>query len=453
MKHRNGLPLLLLVFSAMTSAFSISAIIKQAEVIKVNAFQSATAQAIKVTTTIRGFAANDPFQIKTLDIPKTTYMTRLKAGMGESGGFKGLLKRNAWYAAWFATMAAAGWAIDELTNEVTKPVKVTKYTGQVGQFNNPSYLGGNLTLPEAVAKVIGECSSSGYSNCASDSALTMVTAPSTYSFKVTYKFNGNSYSRNVYYYVTSTTEEITSTQPVPDDAIYDSLVSSMMADPQAAAQAFMVPDPYPYPYPEILPSQVPYIPGVAESDQEALDWYYKGLLQSTNPNAPYYVSPERYQQIAALANQLQQATNPQTQADALNNNMKNPLTQKELEETLKKRDTEAKKEADDISKTDTKPVTDAYKDSKLKDEYDKLKERVSDPSKMPQLPPLPAQEQIDLPTFKQCQTITVNFFNGALTFPNPDQCKKLEQVKTGLGYLMYVLTALGLIMELFRRVE
>ena len=265
--------------------------------------------------------------------------------------------------------------------------------------------------------------------------------------------NTSSYQRDIKFYYSHPLNAPTISEPVSDQSLYDSLVTKMMEDPKAAAQAFMVPDPYPYPYPEILPSQVPYIPGVAESDQEALDWYYKGLLQSTNPNAPYYVSPERYQQIAALANQLQQATNPQTQADALNNNMKNPLTQKELEETLKKRDTEAKKEADEISKTDTKPVTDAYKDSKLKDEYDKLKERVSDPSKMPQLPPLPAQAQIDLPTFKQCQTITVNFFNGALTFPNPDQCQKLEQVKTGLGYLMYVLTALGLIMELFRRVE
>ncbi|MFQ2621186.1 hypothetical protein ACK3Y2_20750, partial [Aeromonas caviae] len=82
-----------------------------------------------------------------------------------------------------------------------------------------------------------------------------------------------------------------------------------------------------------------------------------------------------------------------------------------------------------------------------------LKERVTDPSKMPQLPPLPAADQIDLPSYKGCQTITMNMFNAVLTFPNPDQCKKLEQVKTGLGYLMYVLTALGIIMELFRRVE
>lgn len=317
-------------------ASALSDFIKQAEVIKVNAFNSATSTAIKVTTTIRGFAANDPYQIKSLDIPKTTYMTRLKAGMGETGGFKGLVKRNAWYAAWFATMAAAGWAIDELTNEVTRPVKVTKYTGKVGQFNNPTYLGGTYSLPDAVSKVIGECTSSGGTFCTSDSVLTLKSSPSTYTFTINYKVNNLSYSKKIDYYVLTINDEIVSSEPVPDDSIYDSIISKMLADPQSAAQAFMVPDPYPYPYPNIFPSQIPYIPGVLESDEQALDWYFKGLLQSTNPNAPYYVTPERYQQIAAMAQQLQQGQTPQGQVDALNNQLKNPLTQKQLEESLKK---------------------------------------------------------------------------------------------------------------------
>ncbi len=81
----------LLTFSAGVSAFSMAGIIKQAEVIKVNAVTAATSTAITVSTTIRGFAANDPYQIKSLDVPKATYMTRFKAGMGETGGLKGAL--------------------------------------------------------------------------------------------------------------------------------------------------------------------------------------------------------------------------------------------------------------------------------------------------------------------------------------------------------------------------
>jgi hypothetical protein len=435
------LPVILFLFASAAYSFSLSSLIKQAEVIKANAVISANATAIKVSTTIKGFAANDPFFIKNIDVPKTSFMTHVK------GNISSLTKRNAWYAAWFATMAAAGWAIDELTNQMT-----ARYKNGLGYcYVSTNYIG-TFTPADCAPKTYThpdyEFVSFQLTSAQSDVGVVGKTSYYVSSFKN--KTNGNFVTPSFRVAWQTSLDEI---KPVPDDALYDSLVSHMLQDPQSAAQAFMVPDAWPYPYPQIFPEQVPYIPGVADSDQEALDWYYKGLLQSTNPNAPYYVSPERYQQIATLANQLQQGTTPEGQANEQNNNLKNPLTQAQLEETLKKRDIEQKKEAEEMSKTNTKPISDAYKDSKLKEEYDKLRERVTDPSKLPQLPPLPAQAQIDLPTHKQCQTITMNFFNGVLTFPNPDQCQKLEQVKTGLGYLMYVLTALGLIMELLRRVE
>lgn len=311
-------------------ALALSNFIKQAEVIKVNAFNSASSTAIKVTTTIRGFAANDPYQIKTIDIPKTTYMTRIKAGMGETGGLKGLVKRNAWYAAWLATMAAAGWAIDELKDQVIS--KKINYSGQCGT-NSGNYF--NYTFDQCLAKVL-----------AGDTlkSIQLVSGPATLEIGKTTSYLVYScaasnpsicYGGRTLAYTPQSTSGETS-QPVSDDALYDSLVAHMLADPVSAAQAFMVPDPYPYPYPEILPSQVPYIPGIAESDQEALDWYLKGLLQSTNPNAPYYVTPERYQHIASLANQLIQGQTPEGQVDSLNEQLKSPLTQKQLEESLKK---------------------------------------------------------------------------------------------------------------------
>jgi hypothetical protein len=446
MKRLNALPILLFLFSAIASAFSLSSLIKQAEVIKANAVVSANSTAIKVSTTIRGFAANDPYFIKNLDVPKTTFMGHVK------GNISSLAKRNAWYAAWLATMAAAGWAIDELSNQVTRKVS-GGLTGACIRAPNTG-IGSGISVEQCIAK-----SATSGNHVVSYKAIDNTPFPPVIGTQTNLEVYicpdslPPQYCGKLYLYFIPNQSLPDTVEKVPDDALYDSLVSFMLQDPEKAAQAFMVPDAYPYPYPQVFPDTVPYIPGVAESDQEALDWYYKGLLQSTNPNAPYYVSPERYQQIASLANQLQQGQTPEGQVSAANSTLKNPLTQKELEETLKKRDMDAKKEAEEISKTDTKPVTDAYKDSKLKEEYDKLKERITDPSKMPQLPPLPAQAQIDLPTYRQCQTVTMNFFNGVLTFPNPDQCQKLEQVKTGLGYLMYVLTALGLIMELFRRVE
>lgn len=449
MRRLNFLPAVLILFATSVASMSFSSLIKQAEVIKVNAVTAATNTAITVSTTIRGFAANDPYQIKKLDIPKATYMTRFKAGMGETGGLKGLVKRNAWYAAWAASIAAAGWAIDELTDQVTNKPKI--YTGSC-QTTSGSF--GTQTFEQCISIALSPAypvfQKIEYLSGAQSLTLGQLTIYRTYGC------NNSSppvcTSRDNMFFTPSSIG-YGSAQPVSDDALYDSLITEMLMEPEKASQAFMVPDAWPYPYPQIFPDTVPYIPGVATSDEEALNWYLQGLAQSTNPNGAYYVAPEKLQQIAALAQQLQQAQSPEGQTEALNDNLKNPLTQSQLEETLKKRDAANKKEADEISATDKKPITDAYKDSGTKDEFDKLKERVSDPTKLPQLPPLPAVDQIDLPIHTPCRTITMNMFNAVLTFPNPDQCTKLEQVKTGLGYLLYVLTALGIIFELYRRVE
>ena len=449
MKTLKPLLLILALFAATASAFSISNLIKQAEVIKVTAVKSATSSAIKVQTMVRGFAANDPYAIKTLEVPKANFMSHIRGSAG--GGIGGLVKRNAWYAAWFATMAAAGWAIDELHNEVSRTVAGEQLGSCV--LNN-SLLGSGITLPACLALVAGKGNYVLNYQAVDNTPFPPVLNRQT-NFKAYVCPNGwtNTYCYYAYPYYLPGTQQPDTVQPVPDDALYDSLVNEMLKDPQKAADAFMVPDAYPYPYPNIFPSSVPYIPGVSEADQDALDLYYKGLLQSTNPTGANYVTPERYQQIADLATKLQQGQTPDGQAGQMNDQLKKPLTQAELEETLKKRDAESKKEADDVSKTDTKPVTDAYKNSKIEDEFNKLKERVTDTSKMPALPDLPASDNIDLPKYTGCKTITTNFFNATLTFPSRDQCAKLEQVKTGLGYLMYVLTALGIIMELFRRVE
>ncbi|AXH73832.1 MAG: hypothetical protein [Inoviridae sp.] len=440
MRRLNFLPVVLILFATSVASMSFSSLIKQAEVIKVNAVTAATNTAITVSTTIKGFAANDPYNIKSLDVPKATFMSHVKGNVGS------LVKKNAWYAAWLASMAAAGWAINELTNQVTAPVST--HRGRC--TTNYGTLGTNKTVSECNALQASAWAAS-YGPVTMTSYFTSINGNPVYIYDL--KINSTGQVMNRMGYLEALSAFTGTPEPISDNNLYDSLISFMLQDPTKAAQAFMVPDVWPYPYPQIFPDTVPYIPGVSQSDEEALNWYLQGLAQSTNPNAPYYVAPERLQQIAALAQQLQQAQSPEGQTEALNENLKSPLTQSQLEETLKKRDATNKKEAEEISATDKKPITDAYKDSGTKDEFDKLKERVTDPSKLPQLPPLPAVNQIDLPIHTQCRTITMNMFNGVLTFPNPDQCAKLEQVKTGLGYLLYVLTALGIVFELYRRVE
>lgn len=405
-----------------------------AEVRKVNNFISVDGDTVKVNVMGKGYAPNQPYFNKTVSIPKSRFLSWLKANL------KNLMKLNPWWVAFAAAMAAAGWAFDELLNQMT--VNTNKYYGSCGQFTN--------VTPLQCAKNMAAASGSTYQSLEYVSGPNPPVVGQTTKYRY-YYYNpqwGNTYGQFNFQLVNIKVEK----EPVTDTALLDSVFSNFMADPVAAAQAMTAPGNYPY---DDLFKDVDlkYIPGVSEADYPALDCYFRGALQTSNAAAACYATEAEYQRIKQIAEQIKQNNTPGGVVDGMNESLKDPLTQAQLEETLKKQDEKAKQEADEISKIDTKPITDAYTDSKLKEEYDKLKERVTDPSKMPQLPPLPAAEQIDLPTYKGCQTISMNMFNATLTFPNPDQCKKLEQVKTGLGYLMYVLTALGIIMELFRRVE
>lgn len=45
-----------------------------------------------------------------------------------------------------------------------------------------------------------------------------------------------------------------------------------------------------------------------------------------------------------------------------------------------------------------------------------------------------------LPSVSSCQSLSTSFFGHPFTFPDSSQCAKLEQVKTMLSWLVYVLT-------------
>ncbi|WP_368153433.1 hypothetical protein [Aeromonas sp. s9] len=364
----------LLTFSGGVAAFSMSSVIKQAEVIRVNAVTAATNTAITVSTTIRGFAANDPYQIKKIDVPKATYMTRFKAGMGETGGLKGLLKRNAWYAGWAATMLAAGWAIDELTNQVTQPN--VSYKGQCSSNRGNAF---NVSLTSCYSYAV-------YGDIVKQ--VNHVNGPnppvvgSTTSYDIYYCAASQPtycYQNPVRAYFTAQSKDVNGSISVSDDAIYDSIVTEMLKDKDKASQAFMVPDPWPYPYPQIFPDTVPYIPGVTQSDQELLDLYAQGLLQSTNPNAAHYVTPEKLAEIAALAGQLQAGVTPEALVDAANQAAQAPVTQAQLEELMKKQEAaEAKADAAalEAAKAALAPATTAL--DQLNDEKTELEDMISD---------------------------------------------------------------------------
>lgn len=304
----------------VANAFQIGDFYQNAEVIKANSVKIVNDSLIKVNTTIKGYAANAPYAIKTVDVPKASFMSHVKTNLN------GAVKKNAWYAAWFASMAAAGWAIDELTGQMTAPtiIKTGSCYGIPWQTTLPVELTKPdcLTQAKAAFKLGSNFTYPVFSETATATTWSCMSA------------TGASYT-----YCISWEHKKTETKPsapVTDDAIYQALVAEMLKDPVAAAQAFMVPDAWPYPYPHIFPDPVKYIPGVSESDEQLLDALIKGQLQTTNPNAANYVTPEKLQQLQTVLSQLQQGLTPDGQVGAANDKLKDALTQAQLEETIKK---------------------------------------------------------------------------------------------------------------------
>ncbi|MEA9443463.1 hypothetical protein VCX45_22740 [Aeromonas caviae] len=332
-------PYIVLLAAAVTfsaSALQIGDFYQNAEVIKANSVKIVNDSFIKVSTTIKGYAANAPYAIKHVDVPKASFMSHVKTNM------KGLVKKNAWYAAWFAGMATAGWAIDELQNQVHK--KDTYFTA--GYYFVSSGTNEGSTPTEVLKRVCNTC------------ILLTITPEKDY-FLVRYTYpDGNIGGIYVYKYrcyrntfpSSCVPGSAPQTELVPDQAIYDSLAARMLEDPFAAAQAFMVPDAWPYPYPHIFPDPVKYIPGVSEADEQLLDALIKGQLQTTNPNAANYVTPEKLQQLQQLLSQLQQGITPEGSVGSANDKLKEPLTQAQLEETMRK-EKEAEAKADQEAAT------------------------------------------------------------------------------------------------------
>ncbi|NJI20270.1 hypothetical protein HBJ00_16510 [Aeromonas veronii] len=440
-------PYIVLLAAAVTfsaSALQIGDFFQNAEVIKANSVKIVNDSLIKVNTTIKGYAANAPYAIKHVDVPKPSFMSHVKTNM------KGLVKKNAWYAAWFATMAAAGWAIDELTGQVKHKVVSS---GTCGYIPGGNFTG--ISQTDCLKKVQSDWSAwdifdfMGPTLSQTDSNKVF-----TYTFSAYPKTCGSppcnkpSYKRDVKFYYSHPVNAPTTDQPVPDDAIYESLIAEMLKDPVAAAQAFMVPDAWPYPYPHIFPDPVKYIPGVSEADEALLDALIKGQLQTTNPNAANYVTPEKLQQLQQLLSQLQQGITPEGGVGSANDKLKEPLTQAQLEETMKKeKEAEAKADQEAATKAQEalKPAESALE--KLAEDKTWLEQQITDAPL--QAPP---SQGINLPKWVwpvgNCKPFPVTFEVSNLSATANDGgafCRNYNEVYHPLIYwFIYMLLSLYL---------
>lgn len=434
---------LLALVSPFSHAFQLSDAMIDAEVRKVNSFVSADSDGIKVNVTGKGYKASAPyFQTNTV-VPKPTFTSFVK------GNIRTLAKRSPYYAGWLATMGAAGWAIDELHNQMTETSTKLKI-GNVQCYGiNGYYIGIANGADGCQQKIIDAY---GAQNVHFKTPVPLPTAkeysclfnappaPNCSSLIVRFKFYNSTNSPIDGSYiipkVSASVENVTT--PVSDDMLYDSLVNNMIQNPTDANQAFMQPGAYPYPYPQLFPDPLKNIPGVSEADYPALDCYFKGNLQSSNPGAACYAPESEYQRIKAIGDKIKTGQTVDGQISNSNDELTKPLTQAQFEESLNK-----------LSGADVNKVTDDA--SKI---YDTGFKQLNDSILANTLPGMP--DLIPLPQFQtgSCRSITLQFSfagkNVTKQFPGDLGCVQLEKMKEFLGWLMAIAVTIGLMFAALR---
>lgn len=181
--------------------------------------------------------------------------------------------------------------------------------------------------------------------------------------------------------------------------------------------------------------------------QKYTDWITSGKGQTTNPLAPYYISPSNYNYTKNYINTTN-ATNTETNTDTTTNvtpSDSSALTQEQYETSTKKLDDAA---ATAINATDTSSLENLTKTSGFDGANDQLT-NISN-GNISDLPSLPTP---NLPGYSNCQTIDLSWKGNPAVFPSPSQCLKMEEAKKAFGYILYLMTFIGLIFELLRRVE
>ncbi len=179
-----------------------------------------------------------------------------------------------------------------------------------------------------------------------------------------------------------------------------------------------------------------------------VDWYTSGKAQTTNPLAQYYVSPTNYEYVQNYVNTTNQTntnTNSSTNVNPVNTVSSSGMTQAQFEESSQKLDTAS---ATAVNATDTSQLDNLTQTSGFDGANDQLT-NISN-GDIGDLPLLPTP---NLPGYSSCQTLDVSWKGHAAVFPSPSQCQKMEEAKSAFGYILYLITFIGLVWEVLRRVE
>ena len=151
--------------------------------------------------------------------------------------------------------------------------------------------------------------------------------------------------------------------------------------------------------------------------QQYVDWYINGKAQTTNPLAPYYISPSNYsytQNYVNTTNSTNTNTDSTTNVSPTTTASSAAMTQEQYETSTKKLDDAA---ATAINATDTSSLENLTKTSGFDGANDQLT-NISN-GNISDLPSLPTP---NLPGYSNCQTIDLSWKGNPAVFPSPSQC-------------------------------
>jgi len=422
------------VFSATiqpAAAASASTYTVNGNVYRVVEFAGSDSNEIRLSTVVKGSAANQPYAARVVPIKQSRFASWFKPRLGS------LVKSNLWWMGFVATIETAGWAIDELQGQVVKP----NHIGTHGYYYWLAVNGGFVTgsTKNDVCKA-AQNASGGTNWYLKDSETKCFYLVGTAG--VTQGFQQRSCAEPIANSASlPTCTGIYPTSPVSDADLQTAINAQLAADPAHAATAFT--DPATGRGYDELFDPVPYIPGLTAADEALVNCYIGGQLQMVNSEAACYVATQaEYDRVKQQAEALAAGRTPEGEADALNETMKQPITQTQYEESNKKF-------SDAV--TDVTASVDAQNKSDYPDIDDKFNELDGIITDLPNTS-LPAPAHMTVPQYVDCKQIHLSDGNGHdLDFPSPAQCAKIEIFKQGFGYFLAISVVFLLSMQLLTR--
>lgn len=390
-----------------------------------------TAESVAVGVIAKGFAANDPYVRTTATLPRSTFARNMSKLRGPR--WVGLI-------ALLATAAGLGWEYDEDVGLYT-PVRTVPNDG-VCQTDT-SQVGPEACLKHGLAlNPHLESAHPLYIQQTYVSPFVYIIEWCTDPVPLTSASCNAAGAGYIARYKYTQLEEDIYKQPVTEKDINEKLLPAIVASPNTIGDMFAgatqkqletLLDGATVPYNATDPTP--------EMSQLKSD-YRNGFLQSVDPNAAHYVTPEQLKQIQDLVGAEDAAKTDEGTVEALNEKMKQPITQAQYEETNKKY-------ADGIDAVTASLGSQGESDySDMDDHFNELDGIITD---LPNTS-LPAPADIAVPQYVDCQQIHLTDGNGhELDFPSPSQCAKIETFKQGFGYFLAISVVFLLGMQLLTR--